>query len=108
MDITTTPQEWQELMGKDKYFPLAILALLIIPSAKAQQNAQGWCGTGPQLVVTSGVPPNKAAQSSYPFCYNVYQWGGYTGPNYNGGTTGSIVSGSNSLTIGAAAGFCQQ
>ena len=87
-------------MGKAKYFLLAIVTLLFIPSAKAEQSSQGWCEPGPQQSVTSDVPSNSMA-----FCYDVYQWGGYTGPYYNSGTTGSITAGSSTVTLAAGLDF---
>lgn len=49
---------------------LAILiAILLAPlAARANQNAQGWCENGAQVVVTSGINSTTKVQKSFPSC----------------------------------------
>src|SRR6202162_2919525 len=104
-DIATRSQEWQGPMGKVKCLLLSVLALFFVPSAKAKQNSQGLCEPGPQPVLASGVSSNATREPSSPLCYDVYQWGGYTGPYYNSGTAGSITARTSTLSIAAPLAF---
>jgi hypothetical protein len=46
---------------------LVVLAALV-PVARANSNAQGWCESGAQIVVTSGLNSTTQVQASYPTC----------------------------------------
>lgn len=51
-----------------KFSPILFLLMLFTPSARANQNAQGWCEVGSTLVVTSGLVSTTPVQGSFPLC----------------------------------------
>lgn len=69
--------------------PLILAAPLLAPSlAHANENAQGWCEDGAQVVVTSGLNSTTQVQASYPQCtITVFVHGGGLATIYsdNGG-----------------------
>lgn len=72
---------------------LLLLSVIITVPAKADQRAYGWCETGGQVVVTSGINSTTKVMRSYPQCtVTVYPAGSNTP------VAGSLIYSDNGVT----------